>query len=61
MLLEASPKGLCNAQISNQLGLISAIRGYRRNYLTYSDLGELMACRLVIQNQETKNPPKHAP
>ena len=53
-LLLRNPQGLRNVQVTNMLNLRSAVRGGRRNYLTYSVLGGLIAKGKVAWNEETK-------
>lgn len=53
-LLEDSPNGLRNLDIANLLSLRSDFCGGRRNYLTYSILGGLLADGRVEWDQDTK-------
>ena len=53
-LLEDNPNGLRNLDITNLLSLHSDFRGGRRNFLTYSVLGGLLADGRVEWDQETK-------
>ena len=53
-LLEDNPNGLRNLDIANLLSLRSDFRGGRRNYLTYSVLGGLLADGRVEWDQDTK-------
>ena len=53
-LLHRNPQGLRNVEIANMLGLHSEVRGGRRNYLSYSVLGGLLARGKVAWDEETK-------
>ena len=53
-LLQQHPEGLRNVDISAILALHSTVRGGRRNYLTYSVLGGLLAQGKVAWDKQTK-------
>ena len=53
-LLQHNPQGLSNVDIANMLNLHSAVRGGRRNYLTYSILGGLLADGRVARDEKSK-------
>ncbi len=53
-LLQHQPQGLGNAQIADALRLHSAVRGGRRNYLTYSILGGLLANGRVVRDEKSR-------
>ena len=53
-LLGGHPEGLRNVDIADRLNLRSMVRGGRRNYLTFSILGGLLADGKIAWNQDTK-------
>ena len=53
-LLQHNPQGLRNAQIADMLNMHSAVRGGRRNYLTYSILGGLLADARIARDETSK-------
>ena len=53
-LLHQNPQGLRNVDVAATLSLYSTVRGGRRNYLTYSVLGGLIAKGKVAWDQQTK-------
>ena len=53
-LLHQNPQGLGNSQVADSLDLHSAVRGGRRNFLTYSIIGGLIEKGQVIRNESTK-------
>lgn len=53
-LLHQNPQGLRNVDVAATLSLYSAVRGGRKNYLTYSLLGGLVAKGKVAWDQRTK-------
>jgi hypothetical protein len=53
-LLQHNPQGLRNVQIADMLNLHSAVRGGRRNYLTYSVLGGLVENGKIIRDEQSK-------
>lgn len=53
-LLDASPRGLRNAEIADSLGLHSHFQGRQKDYLTYSILGGLLARGRITWDQGTK-------
>ncbi len=53
-LLAQNPQGLRNVQIADMLHLHSAVRGGRRNYLTYSILGGLLAEGKIACDEKSK-------
>ena len=53
-LLHQNPQGLRNVDITTILSLHSTVRGGRRNYLTYSVLGGLLAEGKVAWDKRTK-------
>ena len=53
-LLHQNPQGLGNAQVADLLDLHSAVRGGRRNFLTYSIIGGLTEKGKVLRNELTK-------
>lgn len=53
-LLQHNPQGLGNAQIADMLNLHSSVRGGRRNYLTYSILGGLLADGRILRDEKSK-------
>ncbi len=53
-LLRQNPQGLRNVDIATTLSLHSTVRGGRRNYLTYSVLGGLVADGKVAWDKQTK-------
>ena len=54
-LLQYNPQGLRNVQIADMLHLHSSVRGGRRNYLTYSVIGGLLADGRVIRDEKSRN------
>ena len=52
--LARNPQGLRNVQVADMLDMHSTVRGGRRNYLTYSVLGGLVAQGRVAWNQDSK-------
>ncbi len=53
-LLAQNPQGLRNVQIADMLHLHSAVRGGRRNYLTYSILGGLLADGRIVRDEKSR-------
>ncbi len=53
-LLQHNPQGLGNAQIADMLNLHSSVRGGRRNYLTYSILGGLLADGRILRDEKSR-------
>ena len=53
-LLERNSQGLRNVQIADMLNLHSSVRGGRRNYLTYSILGGLLADGRVVRDEKSR-------
>ncbi len=53
-LLAQNPQGLRNIQIADMLHLHSAVRGGRRNYLTYSILGGLLVEGKIARDEKSK-------
>ncbi len=53
-LLQHNPQGLRNVQVADMLNLHSAVRGGRRNYLTYSVLGGLLADGKIARDEQSK-------
>ena len=53
-LLENNPKGLRNVEIADMLNLHSSVLGGRRNYLTYSILGGLLADGRVVRDEKSR-------
>ena len=53
-LLKHNPQGLRNVDIAEMLNLHSNVRGGRRNYLTYSILGGLLADGKVARDEKSK-------
>jgi len=51
-LLQRNPQGLRNVQVADMLHLHSSVRGGRRNYLTYSILGGLLADGRVVRDEK---------
>ena len=53
-LLQSNAQGLRNVQIAEMLHLHSSVRGGRRNYLTYSVLGRLLADGRVVRHEKSR-------
>ena len=53
-LLENNPQGLRNVEIADMLNLHSSVRGGRRNYLTYSILGGLLADGRIVRDEKAR-------
>ena len=53
-LLHQNPQGLRNVDVAATLSLYSTVRGGRKNYLTYSVLGGLVAKGTVAWDKRTK-------
>ena len=51
---EHHPKRLSNVDIAEILGLHSSVRGGRRNYLTYSILGGLLADGRIARDETSR-------
>ncbi len=53
-LLRHNPQGLRNVDIAEMLNLHSNVRGGRRNYLTYSILGGLLADGRILRDEKSR-------